>query len=217
MTGELINRWHEGLAIDLDHSALVQCKRRFSEPGWGFIRADLTNYPLPERHQRYPLVGNLPYHVTGPALISMISSAHYLRSFQGMLQWEVAERLSADPGDSEFRGISLLFDRLGSIEVPFRIPASAFRPEPAVDSAWIEFTPDSDAEPDPKIQSFVRRCFRHPRKTLINNLADRTENKQRWRSWMNEQDWDSRRRPQSLTVNDLEVLYSAWMKHNELS
>lgn len=217
LTGELINRWESGIGIELDQSFCRQLVERFGQSDWEFIRGDLLDYPLPDRDETYPMVGNLPYHVTGPALMKILRHADRLSTFQGLVQWEVGERLTAPPGDSNFRGISLLYQWAGSVEVPFKVPSEAFEPRPDVDSAWVEFQPDLPGGSLSERASFARTIFHMPRKTLVNNLTDDTGEKTFWRNWMADRDWDDRRRPQSLTPDEFEVLYETWVKRNRSS
>jgi len=196
--------------MEIDHSYCRSLREEMGSERWLFIRADLLEHPMAPLGDPYPLVGNLPYHITGPALKKILDLSPGLTSFQGLVQWDVGERLAAQPGDSEYRGISLLVQWAGSVDIPFRIPASAFNPVPDVDSAWIEFEPHRRPYDRSGFASFVRRCFQHPRKTLVNNLAGRKKRKDRLREWMKGRGWNVKRRPQSLTPEEMEVLFEAW-------
>jgi len=198
LTVRLARRWGYtlGLEIDLDLART--------------LRERLNDYPLPSRAEPYPLVGSLPYHVTGPLLMRVLEAHDRIVEFQGMLQWEVARRLAAEPGDSQYRGITLLYRWMGTVDVLHRVPAGAFRPPPRVDSAWVRFRPRRSPRDLEGVRRFVRRCFRHPRKTLLNNLSDGSDSKTVWKRWMEGRGWDPRRRPQTLEPAELEVLFDAW-------
>lgn len=210
LTDRLVERWNYTAALELDARLARTLHGRRDPSRLGVVRADIVEYPLPARSEPYPLVGNLPYHVTGPLLMRILGAHDRIRQFQGMLQWEVARRLAADPGESEYRGISLLYRWMGEVELVHRVPAGAFRPPPQVDSAWIRYRPTRSPDSFESVRRFVRHCFRHPRKTLINNLAEDPDEKTAWRDWMQGRSWDPRRRPATLRPDEMEVLYEAW-------
>lgn len=214
LTEELVRIWDCGLGIELDPDLIPHLIDNFGSTGWNFIRADLTEYPLPPRPESYPLVGNLPYHITGPALMKIYRESALISRFSGLVQWEVGKRLVAEPGDSEYRGISLLMQSIGSVELPFRVPADAFDPVPNVDSAWIELEITDPGRSSQRHAEFVRLMFRHPRKTLVNNLSDQSEDKQYWRKWIKSQGWDSRRRPQTINPEEMRDLFLEWQRKN---
>lgn len=210
LTVQLVERWDYTAALEIDARLARTLRNRLDPDRLGVVRADAVEYPLPARPEPYPLVGSLPYHVTGPLLIRILRAHDRIGEFQGMVQWEVARRLAAEPGDGEYRGITLLFRWMGEVELRHRVPADAFRPAPRVDSAWILYRPSRSPGSFEAVRRFVRRCFRHPRKTLINNLTGNPDEKTAWRNWMQKRGWDPRRRPATLHPDELEVLYEAW-------
>lgn len=210
LTPGLLNRWQYVLGIERDLSFCRELRRRFSPGRFGVVCGDILEVPLPLRPPPYPLVGNLPYHITGPLLIRILAVSDRISQFQGLVQWEVSQRLVAEPGGAQYRGITLLYRWMGRVDRRFRVPAEAFRPAPGVDSAWVVYEPERDPRDLEPMRVFVRRCFRHPRKTLVNNLADETEEKERWRSWMETRGWNPRRRPQTLTPKEMEEIYEQW-------
>lgn len=216
LTEGLSDRWETGLAIELDGRLCDTLLARLDGSGWSVIRADLLDYPLPRRFDPYQLVGNLPYHLTGPALMRVLDNLDRLERFYGLVQREVADRLEAQPGDSEYRGISLLFQWAGRVRKPYDVPAEAFDPQPDVDSAWIEFEPEMTGGLNDRPQ-LAEAMFHMPRKTLLNNLSAMGEDKQTWRSWMEERGWDTKRRPHTLEPSEFEELYQTWTHKNESS
>lgn len=211
LTDGLVGRWKYTLALEIDGEFCRELRHKYDPCDVGVIRADILSYPLPDRDWDYPLVGNLPYHLTGPLLEKLARDSNRLTVFHGLVQWEVARRIGASPGDSEYRSISVLMNWCFDVEVIDRVPSAAFSPEPDVDSGWIKLVPRKRDRPFDSFSSFIKRCFRQPRKTLLNNLAKDTDDKQRWREWMDEQNWDTRRRPSSLTLDETKEVYDRWM------
>jgi 16S rRNA (adenine1518-N6/adenine1519-N6)-dimethyltransferase len=210
LTELLLDPWEYLVALELDFDFCRTLRDRFSTRNLGVIRADLTEYPLPVRRKPYPVFGNLPYHVTGPLLVKLVRGVDRISRFQGLVQWEVAQRLNAQPGSSSFRSISVLVQWAFEVELRDRVPASAFTPEPDVDSGWIDLRPRDPEEPVEPFRSFLETCFQQPRKTLLNNLSGESGDKELWRNWMDQRGWDARRRPHSLSVDEYREVFREW-------
>ncbi len=138
--------------------------------------ADATEF----RWQRLPaatlVAGNLPYNVATPLMRAWAASA--LRSPRAafLIQLEVAERLTAAPGEPARGALSVLIQARAKVRRLARVPPGAFNPPPKVDSAFVglERRPDSIALDDwPSFERFVFALFAHRRKTIRNNLVAR--------------------------------------------
>lgn len=214
LTDLLETKWTYLLALELDASFCRELRHTFSPGAIGVVRADILNYPLIERDTPYPLVGNLPYHLTGPLLEKLARESRQLDVFHGLVQWEVAERIGAGPGDSEYRSISVLMNWAFDVQVLHRVPKTAFTPQPEVDSGWIRLKPRQRDRPFEPFSDFVRTMFKQPRKTLLNNLADSTPKKADWRDWMKTRGWNEKRRPGSLTVDEVKEAFDRWARES---
>jgi 16S rRNA (adenine1518-N6/adenine1519-N6)-dimethyltransferase len=62
-----------------------------------------------------------------------------------MLQKEVAERLTAAPGNKTFSKLTIMFGTFMDTEHLFDIPASAFKPPPKVTSSIVRIMPKNDS------------------------------------------------------------------------
>src|SRR5437868_1480335 len=81
----------------------------------------------------YKLVANLPYYITAPTFRHFLESANKPRLLVVMVQYEVAQRMVAGPGDMSLLGVSVQF--YGQPSIVARVPARSFYPAPKVDSA----------------------------------------------------------------------------------
>src|SRR3954468_22102460 len=93
-----------------------------------------------------------------------------------MLQNEVADRLVAKPGGSDYGVLSVMAQYAADITKAFRVSAQCFRPRPEVDSAVVflktkELRPLSP-ENERQFAALVKAAFAHRRKTLVNSLKD---------------------------------------------
>lgn len=147
-------------------------------PSAQFILGDAARLNLEGLAERLPqpraLVGNLPYSITGAMLEAAVRLAPLLRRAVLMMQREVAERVAAPPGDRRRGAISVLCAYSYVIEQVVDAPPSAFLPPPEVSSRVLRFESRGRA-PSEELARLVRSAFRHPRKTLANNLRQAGE------------------------------------------
>ncbi len=120
------------------------------------------------------VVGNLPYYITSPILQHLFAQEHLLSRAVVMVQREVAERMTAEPGTRAYGALSVLCQIHADLQLLFDLPPGAFSPPPEVHSSVVrlEFRPrwaELGVERGPFL-GFVRACFAQKRKTLNNNL-----------------------------------------------
>lgn len=116
--------------------------------------------------------GNLPYYITGRILIRVLESGLPILRFTAMVQKEVAERLCASPGDSDYGAATAYADYFSRPKILFTVSRRCFYPSPDVDSAIIALDLSSD-HPDVPFEAYrqiVRQAFSMRRKTLQNNF-----------------------------------------------
>ena len=122
------------------------------------------------------VAGNLPYNVASPILFKLLAlhaAGLPLGDATVMLQREVAERLTAEPGSRDYGVLSILIRHSARVEMILKLPAGAFRPPPKVLSALVRLTfhaPDPPARDDAAFAGLVQAVFTRRRKTLANAL-----------------------------------------------
>ena len=129
---------------------------------------------LPDPAGRVLVAGNLPYSASKPILFRLFEARATLAGLTVMLQQEVAERLTASPGGGDYGALSVLWQVWADLRIVERVPPSAFRPPPAVDSAVIQARFHREPRPpldDPaRFAQVVKMAFAQRRKTLWNGL-----------------------------------------------
>ena len=120
------------------------------------------------------MVANLPYHITSPILHALLGSPPRPERLVLMVQREVAERIAAPPGKMSY--LSVFVQYHARVRIAFAVPAAAFEPEPAVESAVIVVEPyDADDRLDPESEDelwrLVQAAFRERRKMIHNVLS----------------------------------------------
>ncbi len=122
------------------------------------------------------LVANLPYNVATPLMMhALLDEA--VRDVFVMVQREVGERWCAPPGHPLRAAVSVKVDLLADAKVVLKIPRTVFHPVPNVDSVMVRLRRRADAPTATRDElfAFVEAAFRQRRKTLRNNLRDRTD------------------------------------------
>lgn len=208
LTRELVKKGAHVVAVEFDRKLAAYLKKNgvrnlFADkktPGTVFrvIQGDILSFSNKEISEwfgskPYRVVANIPYHITGKIIKKFVSSdAPKPTGLVLLVQKEVAERVCAQPGKMSLLALSVQLYAKPSIA--FDVPAEAFWPVPAVDSALLVITDVSEAPNPPLIPlprqardrhlvkegksidekrfwQVVRIGFSNPRKQLRNNLA----------------------------------------------
>ena len=138
------------------------------------IQADALNVDFSTFGPQVRLVGNLAYNIATALLIHVLPFLSHVQDMHFMVQHEVAKRLVATPGSKAYGRLSIMMQYHAHIEYVFAVPASAFYPQPKVESAIVRLTPHrSPAYPSVNVadlETLVAKAFSMRRKTLANNL-----------------------------------------------
>ena len=121
-----------------------------------------------------PIVcANLPYNITSPVLTALIESRCF-KSITVMIQREVALRICAAPGCSDYGAFSVYMNWHCQPEILFDVPPDCFIPAPKVHSSVLHLamrdTPPVSVKSEKLFFRIVRASFAQRRKTLTNTL-----------------------------------------------
>ena len=121
-------------------------------------------------------VSNLPYNIATPLVMKSLEEMPSIRSWCLMLQKEIADRLFAQPGSSNYGGPSVMTQLLTVKDESRHVSGAVFYPRPRVKSSLLSFTrrehPGYAASHFAQVKSVVYGAFSHRRKTLVNSLAE---------------------------------------------
>lgn len=120
------------------------------------------------------IVANLPYQISAPLLMRLMTLRHLFSSMVLMLQKEVALRIVAQPGTRNYGALSVIVQLYTKPTIEMFLPPDCFFPRPKVDSALIRFlvreSPKVEVYNEKAFRRVVRASFGHRRKMLKNAL-----------------------------------------------
>jgi 16S rRNA (adenine1518-N6/adenine1519-N6)-dimethyltransferase len=190
LTSLLAKRARRLIAVEIDRVLAAQLRMNFSqEPNVEIIEGDImaidfhtlfgpkpgsTRPGINHQPEAVRVVGNLPYFITSDILLRLFEFRQYFETIVLLVQREVAERLAAAPGRSEYGLLSATAQLYARVEKMFTLPPDAFSPAPKVESTVVRLRMaskiDSLRVPEAAFISFLKLSFGQKRKTLWNNL-----------------------------------------------
>jgi 16S rRNA (adenine1518-N6/adenine1519-N6)-dimethyltransferase len=159
----------------------------------------------------YVLAGNLPYYITTP-LIFRILERQMPRRAVLLLQREVAQRLVAAPGSSDYGALTVNVQVAAMVQIISRVSAGAFHPKPKVDSAIVLVTPRPQAllgvDEEMLFRKFVQAAFSMRRKQMLRVIREQwVPSANLAASILQRADVDPSVRPEALTPEVFLKLY----------
>ena len=164
-------------AIEVDPRLHAYLETKQAElPNVELVCEDALVYPVESLPVGTIVVANLPYYISTPLLFRLLDQRDRFQRMVLMLQSEVADRLVAKPGGSDYGVLSVMAQYAAEITKSFRVSAQCFRPRPEVASAVVLLRTKERWELSPeekqKFAALVKASFAHRRKTLVNSLKD---------------------------------------------
>jgi 16S rRNA (adenine1518-N6/adenine1519-N6)-dimethyltransferase len=223
LTRALAERVRQVLAIEIDpglYAALTEETARdlanVRVVHADFLKADLDAL-VPETlgGGRHPVVANIPYSITSPVVVRLLEHRHLFDRVVLMVQKEVADRLTAAPGTSDYGSLGLFVNLYAeALQVGF-VSRRAFLPAPDVDSTIVRLDLRieprfPDLSPDAYLD-VVHSAFRQRRKNLGNALTGPPLNwsREAARSALERAGIDPMRRGETLTPEEFAELARA--------
>jgi 16S rRNA (adenine1518-N6/adenine1519-N6)-dimethyltransferase len=180
ITEILAGRCQKLIALELDRALAAELTFRFRDQPQvqimqgDFLKTDLGT--LVSEGETADVIGNLPYYITSDILLQLFTAgtAGLISRAVLMMQREVADRVSAEPGVRDYGLLSATAQMNAQVENLFTLPPSAFSPPPDVYSTvlrlhfaprFMELAVDAAG-----FNIFLRQSFAQKRKTLQNNL-----------------------------------------------
>lgn len=172
LTRELLATGADVIALELDVAWAFHLHRELISVS--LIAAGALEFPWGRLPAATLVAGNLPYNVGSAIVQAVIRHPERVARAGFLLQREVAERLTARPGEKPYGALSILVQARARVRLLGRVRPGAFRPPPKVDSAFVGLEPRRPPLSEnewPAFEHLVHTGFGHRRKTLRNALA----------------------------------------------
>lgn len=182
LTRELAVRSEKVVAVEIDDTLIpVLAKTLADLPNTSVVHSDVMKLDLPEfiREQfgdePVSVCANLPYYITTPIIMRLFEGGVKFASVTVMIQREVADRICAAPGSSEYGAITAAIAYYGKAEKLFRVSPGSFMPAPKVESTVIRITPHDEPPVETvsvdRFFRIIKAAFAQRRKTLLNAIC----------------------------------------------
>ena len=217
LTASLLEKAGKVIAIELDTKVLDILKDRFSlYKNFELIHNDILKVDLKtlikenlnSEITNCKIVANLPYYITTPIIMKLLEDDLPLESITVMVQKEVAERLTATPGEKDAGSITHIIYYYTNPSLILNVLRDSFMPAPEVDSAVIKL----ELLKEPRVQvnnkkiffEVIKAAFSLKRKTLVNCFMNSKlfKDKQEIEELLSSLNIDLKIRGEKLTIED---------------
>ena len=171
------------LAVEIDKKLIPVLSDTLS--GWDnvtVINQDIMKMDIASAIETYgngrpvKIVANLPYYITTPIIMKLLEDNIPMESMTVMIQKEVADRMMALPGTSDYGALSLSVRYYAEPEITANVPQNCFMPRPNVDSAVVKLTrhknPPVQVRDEKEMFRIIKASFMQRRKTLVNGIKN---------------------------------------------
>ena len=214
LTELMLKKAKKVLAFEIDKDLIPILNNNLdSYDNFTLINEDILNVDIDKYIDEYfpdevdiALVANLPYYITTPIILKLLSETKRIKTYTMMMQDEVADRICALKNIKDYNALSICIQYRASAKKVLNISRSIFVPKPNVDSAVIRLelydTPPFKAKNEEFFFKFIRDAFCQRRKTLVNNLKQTGYNKDNVVLVLNELNIPLEIRSEALSVSD---------------
>ena len=177
LTREIIACAGHETAVEIDRDLAAFLRTQFAPEALTLIEADaLTlDWATVLEGKRLRIIGNLPYNISSPLLFTLMKGAHRVIDQHFMLQKEVVDRMTAEPGSKTYGRLSVMLQYRYVMHKLFDVPPGAFVPPPKVTSSIVRMIPRPvESLPEVDLEVFgeiVAAAFQQRRKTLRNAVS----------------------------------------------
>ncbi|MBR6034351.1 MAG: 16S rRNA (adenine(1518)-N(6)/adenine(1519)-N(6))-dimethyltransferase RsmA [Clostridia bacterium] len=223
LTEALLKKAGRVVCVELDQNMIEILNKRFNNTSnFEIIHNDILkvdlNSLISERKKQYGLVkakvvANLPYYITTPIIMKLLEEKLDITSITVMVQKEVAQRLTAVPGDEFTGAITYTINYYSVPSTIIDVPKENFMPVPEVDSSVIQLKilkePSVSVEDENLFFEIIKCAFMQKRKTIINSLTNsKLVEKEKIKLALEKMGLDDKIRAEKLTIEQFARLTS---------
>jgi 16S rRNA (adenine1518-N6/adenine1519-N6)-dimethyltransferase len=205
LTRYLVDRSENLKLIEIDDEAVAYLNTLFPSLSKNIIHGDFLKHDTSAIYSsQFAVIGNFPYNISSQIFFKIIGQRQHIPEVVGMIQKEVAERLSASPGNKTYGILTVLLGAFYEIKYLFTVSEKVFVPPPKVKSAVIRLVRKDNYRLNCNEQllfAVVKTAFNQRRKTMRNSL------RAFWQDKLNPDDHPVlKKRPEQLSINEFTEL-----------
>ncbi len=174
LTDYLLEKPWELTLIEIDSESVSYLREKYAGRALTILEGDFLASQYRSLYEApYAIIGNFPYNISSQIFFKVLEERHQVMEVVGMLQKEVAERITSPKGSKTYGILSVLLQAFYMAEYLFTVPPDVFDPPPKVTSAVIRLKRNSVQELPCNEKLFfrlVKQAFHTRRKTLRNAL-----------------------------------------------
>jgi 16S rRNA (adenine1518-N6/adenine1519-N6)-dimethyltransferase len=173
LTELLVAQAAQVIAVEFDAKLARDLPKRVKAANLQVVTQDILSFDFTALPPNYKVVANIPYYLTSNLIRILSESPNPPQTAVLLIQKEVAQRVTAKPGDLSLLSVTAQYywqASLGEL-----VPAILFTPPPKVDSQILilhyrteALFPGLDTKPFFRL---VKAGFGQRRKTLLNSLS----------------------------------------------
>lgn len=218
LTQRLCSRAKKVVSVEIDSSVIPILTENLKEcTNLKIIHADIMKTDIKKLiedefgGEKIKVCANLPYYITSPVIMSLISPELPIQDITVMIQKEVAERINAKAGSKDYGVLTLSVGYYTESEITLTVPPTAFMPPPKVYSSVIKLTvrekPPVEVRDTKVYFNVIKSAFALRRKTLNNALSSGLSmSKEDVNKILEKVGIDPRRRGETLTDSEFALI-----------
>lgn len=220
LTSKLLEKAGKVIAIELDTKMLkILQDRFFLYKNFVLLNADVLKVDLNTliaenkgELNNVKIVANLPYYITTPIVMKLLEEKIPVDSITVMVQKEVADRLTALPGEKLSGAITYTVNYYAEASKIIFVDRNNFIPAPEVDSEVIKLKirqePAVNVKNEEVFFRLIKESFSHRRKTLVNGLENSGmfKDKEQIKQLLEKMNLETNVRGENLSINQFAEL-----------
>ena len=212
LTKYLLDEVDTVIAVELDADMVEHLVQTLPDGKLFLMHQDIREFDFTRLPPGYKVVANIPYYITSNLVRQLLEQPNKPATITLLVQKEVAERMTAKPGDLSVLGVSVQF--YADAELGDVIEAQHFDPPPKIDSQVVHMRvlgyPRFDVD-EKKFFRLVKAGFSAKRKKLKSALAGGLRlSKEQTAELLSSAGVSPDSRAQELSLQDWHKLYNSW-------
>ncbi len=178
LTAILLEKAKKVIAVELDPKMVEILKQRFVlYENFEILNEDILKVDIDKIAPNAKVVANLPYYITTSIVTKLLTTN--IKDITILIQKEVAERISCNPGDKDAGAITYYVNYYADAKIIGDVHKESFIPSPEVESSIVRLTklahPRVDVKDETLLFEMIRENFTKRRKTITNSLSNTIE------------------------------------------